>query len=244
MEQNLPDTLSQPDRQRITVAQDVVAQKHLELGEHLRAACCYGSVAHQAAGEYSDVEMIIITDETVPGKEERFFAQGIMVECDTRSASRLLRAARQQVSSRWGIEADQYRHHLVLLDLDGFFPQLWEISHNLPADAFTEILPETWWWCYEVRNKLLNACAVHHGPRLRSEGWGFAFAAAMHIALYEQRPYESGRTLWQDVMARGYGMRELVDILTTGPLEQIAPVVDEVWRQIRQWGAPEGAEIS
>ena len=182
MEQDFPTSLSQPNRQRIIVAQGVVEQKRQELGEHLRAACCYGSVAHQAAGEYSDVEMIIITDETVPGKEERFFARGIMVECDTRSASRLLHAARQQVSSRWGIQADQYRHHLVLLDLDGFFPQLWEISHNLPVDAFAEVLPETWWWCYEVRNKLLNACSVDHGPRIRSEGWGFASAAAMHIA--------------------------------------------------------------
>ncbi len=71
------------------------------------------------------------------------------------------------------------------------------------------------------------------------EGWGFALAAAMHIALYEQRPYESGRTLWQDVTSRGYGMRELVDILTAGALEDISPAVDEVWRQISQWGTPE-----
>ena len=183
--------------------------------------------------------MILITDETVPGKDELFFEQGIMVECDTRSVSRLLRAARQQVSKRWGIEADQYRHHLVLLDLDGFFPQLWEVAKNIPTTAFAEALPATWWWCYEVRNKLLNACAVNDGPRMRSEGWGFATAAAMHIALYEQRPYESGRTLWQDVTARGYGMQELVDILTTGALKDISPAADEVWGQIGQWGAPE-----
>lgn len=62
MEQDFLDTLSQPNRQRVIVAQGVVAQKRLELGEHLRAACCYGSVAHQAAGAYSDVEMIIISD--------------------------------------------------------------------------------------------------------------------------------------------------------------------------------------
>jgi hypothetical protein len=126
-----------------------------------------------------------------------------------------------------------------LLDLDGFFPQLWEVARNIPAAAFAEALSATWWWCYEVRNKLLNACAVNHRPRMRFEGWGFASAAAMHIALYEQRPYESGRTLWQDVTSRGYGMRELVDILTAGALEDISPAVDEVWRQISQWGTPE-----
>ncbi len=239
MEQGAFDTLSQPNKLRIAIAREIVERTKQELGEHLRAACCYGSVAHQAAGDYSDVEMILITDETIQGKEELFFAQGIMVECDTRSTSRLLRAARQQVSKRWGVEADQYRHHLVLLDLDDFFPQLWEVARNIPASAFAEALPTTWWWCYEVRNKLLNACAVNHGPRMRSEGWGFAQASAMHIALYEQCPYESGRTLWQDVTARGYGMRELVDILTVGTLSDISLAVDEVWKQISQWGAPE-----
>jgi hypothetical protein len=92
------------------------------------------------------------------------------------------------VSKRWGREADQYRHHLILLDLDGFFPQLWEVARNIPAAAFAETLSATWWWCYEVCNKLLNACAVNHGPRKRFEGLGFASAAAIHIALYEQRP--------------------------------------------------------
>src|SRR5438552_10119511 len=105
MKQDISDTLSQPNKQRIALARDIVERKKQELGEHLRTACCYGSVAHQAAGEYSDVEMILITDEIVPVKEELYFEQGIMVECDTRSVSRLLRAARQQVSKRWGLEA-------------------------------------------------------------------------------------------------------------------------------------------
>lgn len=239
MHSDLPDSLSVYDRQRINIAQQIVERKKLELDEHLRAACCYGSVAHQASREYSDVEMIIVTDDTIPGKDEQFFEQGIMVECNTRSVSRLLHAAEQQVTSRWGIEADQYRHHLVLLDLDNFFPRLWEIARNLPTEAFDAALPASWWRCYESRNKLRNAAAEQDGPRIRSEGWFFASAAAMHIALHDHRPYESGRTIWQDVVTRGYGMRKLVDILTTGQLAQILPATNEVWEQIGQWGVPE-----
>lgn len=149
-----------------------------------------------------------------------------------------MRAA-QRVTKRWGIEADQYRCHLALLDLDTIFPDLWEKATNIPDAMFTEVLPAAWWWCYESRNKLRNAWSAEDGPRIRSEGWGVATAAAMHIALYERRPYESGRTLWQDVVARGYGMEELVPLLTTGSLEHILPAVDDVWKQIGLWGAPD-----
>jgi hypothetical protein len=73
---------------------------------------------------------------------------------------------------------------------------------------------------------------------LSSEGWFFATAVAMHIALYERRPYESGWTLWQDVATRGYDMKELVDVLTIGSLESILPAIDEVWKKVDQWGMP------
>ncbi len=239
---DLSHSLSVFDKKRLTIAQQIVERKKQDLGDHLRAAACYGSVAHHAASEYSDVEMVLLTDESIPAKEEQFFVQGIMVECDMLPASRMLRAA-QRVTKRWGIEADQYRHHLVLLDIDGFFPLLWEAARTLSEAAFTEVLPASWWWCYESRNKVRNAFSAKDGPRIRSEGWFFATAAAMHIALYERRPYESGRTLWQDVATRGYGMRELVALLTTGLLEHILPAVDDVWKQIGQWGAPEKTDL-
>ena len=235
-------TLSVFDKKRLAIAQQVVERKKQELGNHLRAAACYGSVAHHAASEYSDVEIVLLTDESIPAKEEQFFVQGIMVERDMLPVSRMLRAA-QRVTKRWGIEADQYRCHLVLLDLDDIFPELWEKAKNIPDATFTEVLPATWWWCYESRNKLRNACRAEDGPRIRSEGWEFATAAAMHIALYERCPYESGRTLWQDVATRGYGMKELVAIQTTGSLEHIPPAVDGVWKQIGQWGAPEQTDL-
>jgi hypothetical protein len=33
-------------------------------------------------------------------------------------------------------------------------------------------------------------------------------------------------------------MKELVDVLTIGSLESILPAVDEVWKQVDQWGMP------
>ena len=74
--------------------------------------------------------------------------------------------------------------------------------------------------------------------RMSYTGWEFAYSAAMHIALQERKPYESGRTLWRDVTTRGYGMKELVDVLTAGALEKITGALDNVWEHIKAWGAP------
>jgi hypothetical protein len=229
------------DRIRLEIARRIVERKKQELGEHLVAAACYGSVAHHASMEYSDIELIILTDDAIEAREDMFFDDGIMVECDILPAARMLKAA-QLVRASWGIEADQYLYHLVLWDPDQFFPRLWATARNLPAEDFERALKTSWWREYEIRTKALNAQVLADRTRLCAHGWDFAKAAAMHIALYERKPYESGRTLWQDVTARGYGMKELVDALTTGNIQQIPSAIDNVWKQTKTWGAPEGQE--
>lgn len=229
------------DRVRLEIARHIVERKKRELGEHLVAAACYGSVAHHASMEYSDIELIVLTDDTVEPREDIFFDSGIMVECDILPASRMLKAT-QRVTIRWGIEADQYLHHLVLWDPNQFFPRLWATARELPAEDFERALKASWWTEYEIRTKALNAQLLADRIRLCSHGWDFAKAAAMHIALHKRKPYESGRTLWQDVTARGYGMKELVDALTTGNIQQIPSAIDEVWKQTKIWGAPEDQE--
>jgi len=215
-----------------------VERKRKELGEHFIAAACYGSVAHNAAQLYSDLEMLLITDDAVPANGQQFFEQGIMVDCDMQPASSMLAAA-QRVARRWGIQADQYRHHLVIWDPEQFFPRLWTVANDLPPEAFAKEQQENWWDVYEMRGKVLNAQLAQDHPRTIHMGWGFAFSAAMHIALHDRQPYESERTIWHDVSKRGYGMKELVDDLTAGDLAKVTEVIDNVWEQIKTWGAPE-----
>ncbi len=213
-------------------------RKRQELGEHLIAAACFGSAAHNAAQLYSDLEMLLITDDTVPANGEMFFEQGIMVDSDMQPASRMLAAA-QRVTRRWGIQADQYRHHLVIWDPEQFFPRLWTVANDLQPEAFVHAQQVNWWDVYEMRGKVLNARLAQDHPRTIYMGWGFAYSAAMHIALHDRQHYESERTIWHDVSARGYGMKELVDVLTAGDLAKVTEVTDNVWEQIKTWGAPE-----
>jgi len=225
------------DLKRIEIARCVLKRKHHELGTRVRAAACYGSVAHRAAREHSDVELTIITDETVPYEDEYFFEQGTLVECTLVSEARMLAAARL-VPVDWGIKSDQYRHHHVLYDPDQFFPRLWSVANDLAPSDFDQALAESWWHVYELRGKVHNAVADDDVVRAIYTAWTFAYWTAMRIALHERRPYESGRTLWREVANRGYGMPELVDGLVTGRLPEVGWGLETAWERTSSWGAP------
>jgi kanamycin nucleotidyltransferase len=225
---------------RVELAQALVERKRTELGEHLLAAAVYGSVAHGAASTHSDVEVALVTDETVPYGDHWYLDRGIMVEYTCVSAERWLAAA-HRIDVAWGVEADQNQHHLVLWDPDGYFPRLQAHARAVPDEAFAPALRESWWRAFEARGKFLNAAEQGgDGARIRYTGWQFAYIAALRIALYERRPYESGRTIWADVAARGYGMRALLLALESVNTSDIAGALENVWAQIRTWGMPDG----
>jgi len=228
-----------PNMMRLEIARHVVERKREALGTQVIAGACYGSVAHHAAMEYSDVEVVVITVDGVEPLVEQFFDTGIMVDCYTVPGSKWLAAA-QEPTEDWGIQADMYEHQLVLWDPEEFFPRLRATAAAIPQESFDRALKTNWWRAYEARNKMLNAQLVGDHPRMIYGGLDFAFVIAMHIALYERKPYESERTLWQDVTTRGYGMKELVDALSAGALSRVRQAMDNVWEQTRLWGAPEG----
>lgn len=228
---------------RREIGAEIAARARDELGDALRAAAIYGSVAHEAADVFSDVEIVLVTDETLERAEEHFFARGVMVEVTRLAASRMLAAARR-VEEYWGVQADQYRHHLVLYDADGFFPRLWQAARELPDELFAAALRETWWYVFESRGKLRNALRAGDCARISHEAWHFAYGAAMRIALKECVPYESARTIWDDVRRRGYGMPALLDALMEGEPSATGAAVDGVWEQMRDWEPPVGEALS
>jgi KNTase C-terminal domain len=200
------------------------------------AGAVYGSVAHRAAAEHSDVEVDVVVDGSVEERDEYFFDEGVMVECNLVSAERMLSSARR-VPWNWAIKADAYRHQEPIWDPASFFERLREVAFSSADEDFERALEETWWIVYEEREKLKNAVAADDVPRAVYLGWEFAYAAAMRIGLRERRPYESGRTLWRDVASRGYGMEKLIQAVTQGggSLDEITHCVDAVWSEIEAW---------
>jgi kanamycin nucleotidyltransferase len=204
------------------------------------AAAVIGSVAHGAAAEHSDVELVVVTDPAVAERDEYFFDEGVMVECALVQAERLLASARS-VPWNWGIKADAYRHQIPLFDPKRFFERVRRASESIVDEEFELALEQSWWILFEERGKLRNAIAQEDTPRAVYLGWELAYGAAMRIALRERRPYESVRTLWRDAASRGYGMRELVDALVQGSLPEITRRIDDLWGTIGAWDVPPGA---
>jgi KNTase C-terminal domain len=226
----------------LEIARRCVERKRRELGDAMLAGAVYGSVAHRAAAEHSDVEVIAVVDETVDEGDEHFFDEGVMVECSLANADRLLVSARR-VPWNWGIKADAYRHQEPIWDPTSFFERLREAASSIPDDDFEPALEESWWIVYEEREKLRNAVAAGEVPRAVYLGWELAYAAAMRIALINREPYESGRTLWRDAVQRGHGMAALVEALTEGAsaLEAVKSAVDGVWRELGSLHVPSSA---
>ena len=224
---------------RVALARLVCQRKRAELGEKLLAIAVYGSVAHGAAGPHSDLEMVLLTDDSLELTYEPFYTDGVQGQCDVLLASRMLRAA-SGVTPKWGIQADQYRCHLVLWDPDGWFARVQAAAYALADDAFQSALREGWWPAHEIRNKVRNALLAGDPPRAMFHAWEFTYVCAMRIALHERRPYESDRTLWTDVAGRGYATPDLITALTTGDLAAIPARLDAVWERTNAWGAPAG----
>lgn len=107
---------------RLRLAEEIVREYRQEMGDHLVAAACYGSLAHEKADAHSDLEFIALTDNSIDPVNIHTISHPIQVECDVLPTERLLRAA-QIVTPEWGIEADSYRYHRLI----------WDPSHQFAA---------------------------------------------------------------------------------------------------------------
>lgn len=229
--------LANEQERRIRLAHRVAEDQRAILGAHALAAACYGSVAHGRADAHSDLELLILTDDGVPPVDIHVVEDDVQVECDVLSLARLLNAARR-VTPEWGFEADCYRCHLVLWDPHHHFDAVRTASLQIPAASFAEALEQSWWSHRELAEKVRAACEAGDPPSVHHAAWQYLVSAAARIALHERRPYESLRALWVDVTRRGYGTREMVVALTSGPLDAVLGTLALVEAATGAWGAP------
>ncbi len=60
---------STPTAVRLALANRVAARTRAQLGPECLAVAAYGSVAHRAARQHSDLELVVLTTDDVPPKE-------------------------------------------------------------------------------------------------------------------------------------------------------------------------------
>jgi hypothetical protein len=194
-EGNGRSTSADPNAERRAIARAIAARARDELGAGLVAGAIYGSVAHDAADIHSDLEMMLVSGETFDAEEVHVFERGVMVEISRQPEARLLTAARR-VRQDWGIEADKYRHNIMLFNHIGFFPRLHAAIRDLADEAFEAAMREAWWFAYESRGKLKNALRADERARVSYDGWLFAYASAMRVRCSRLATALASRLRW------------------------------------------------
>jgi predicted nucleotidyltransferase len=224
-------------QRRINLAWKVVREYRHQLGEHVVAAACYGSVAHGRADAHSDLELLVLTDMTVEPVNVHTVRDGVAIECDVIPTARLRQAA-QLVTLDWGVEADGYRHHYILWDPRDEFVAVREASLQTPAERFDEVLQHSWWSAREWASKVIAMVETANNPGAQYTAWQYLYVASMRVALRQQEPYVSLRTLWQEASARGFGVADMVSVLTGGEISLLPEVLHTVQQHTGVWGAP------
>lgn len=75
-------------------------------------------------------------------------------------------------------------------------------------------------------------------PGAQFTAWQYLYLVALRVALAQQEPYVSLRTLWQEASARGFGVADMVGVLAGGDIPHLPEVVQAVQKHIGSWGAP------
>ncbi|NMP23861.1 hypothetical protein [Sulfobacillus harzensis] len=227
---------------RVALAEEMTQNYRREFREHLAASACYGSVAHGLADAHSDLEMIILTDDAIDAVNVHMVYHGIPVECDIVPTARFFRAA-QRVSVEWGIEADAYRHHLPIWDPGNQFEAIRAASLATPHEQFEEALKVSWWSAREWAAKIQAMAKVGNDPGCQFAAWQYLYLAALRIALAQQDPYRSLRSLWQEASTRGFGVEAMLEGLTRGDISRLPQLVEIVQQRTGSWGQPPDEEI-
>ncbi|MHB1610263.1 MAG: hypothetical protein ACYCT0_01070 [Sulfobacillus sp.] len=224
-------------RRRIDLAQELVLAYRREMGEHVVAAACYGSVAHGRADAHSDLELIVLTDTAIEAVNVHMVRQGIQVECDVLPTERLRHAA-QVVTIEWGVQADCYRYHWVIWDPTEQFAAVRETAMATPCERFEDALQQSWWSAREWAGKVVAAVETGNHPGAQFTAWQYLYLVALRVALAQQEPYGSLRTLWQEASARGFGIADMLGMLERGDIARLPEMIRSVQQDTGSWGEP------
>lgn len=65
---------------------------------------------------------------------------------------------------------------------------------------------------------------VHGLDRSPQKQWQYLYQVALRIALVQQEPYVSLRTLWQEASARGFGVADMLGLLAGGDIAHLPEI--------------------
>jgi len=68
---------------------------------------------------------------------------------------------------------------------------------------------------------VVAAVETGNHPGAQFTAWQYLYLVALRVALAQQEPYGSLRTLWQEASARGLGIADMVGMLERGDIARL-----------------------
>lgn len=236
--------------QRWAVVDNIVEEIRSRLGKRLIAVGLYGSMAKDADGPFSDIELFCAIDSS--GEEyspEWVYGPG-KIEINFYSED-VLRHQAMEVEEDWAISQGQFLYARNLYGSDAFFDELRLLVFSPPQAAFDRAMQDILLYrLYEGLGKVRNAWSSGETAYLPALACHFAEDGALLLGLAHRYIYRSRMTQFKEALhlpTVPAGYAELCALVSEGRLSdpvRLAGAVERFWQGIGEWAEAQGIDLS
>ncbi len=242
-----PQMMVSVERQKL--AMEIAERFQHYFGERVQAIGIYGSLARQADGPYSDIEMFVVLDGEEIDTSYEWSTGSWKAEVNILSAE-ALEAQAVRVESDWPITHGAFLSILPVYDPSGLFPRLRQLVESQPQSAFErEIQALIIGEIYEMVGKIRNAVYFANADPLAAYIIELALYGARLVGLAERYTYRSFYQLFDDSLCLHNlpaGYRELCGAAMCGDLRSpqlLLEICDTFWQGVEDWARERGLAL-
>ena len=242
-----PQPLSHTERWAL--AESIAARLQQHFGGRLLALGVYGSLARNADGPYSDIEMHCVVAGVADGYSFEWSTGPWKAEVDVYSPEELLAQA-AVVDGDWPITHGALVNVRPLFDPGGLFPRLRQAVLSQPESAFRHRMAEVIVGdIYELIGKLRNLAAAQDYAGLTLFIDHLAILGACLQGLRHRHLFTTFGVIFAEALALPdppAGLAELCQLVSSGNLSHpptLLAAAERFWEGVEAWAAQQGLRI-
>ncbi|MCL6642431.1 MAG: hypothetical protein K6T71_03805 [Candidatus Bipolaricaulota bacterium] len=232
---------------RLAVARDLAQRILAKHGDAVLGIAIYGSLARGADTPYSDIELKVITTDSVDEHDvEYVHRSGMKIEINYEQAEKYLCRA-GSADTDWPIWAGQYRQQLVLFERENLFARARKATESRHDEDFraaqAQLIAED---LYELVQKIRGAWEHSQEENLRWWAGRFLWFSIMWLGLANRKYFTSGGTVWEEVRRFTVLPKDFESYLSVlagfkpSSAGEIYRAVEGLWAEIRRLAEEQG----
>ncbi|MCG7409653.1 KNTase domain-containing protein [Paenibacillus sp. ACRRX] len=221
---------------------EVLKNRLLAKHKHaIMAIGVYGSIGQGTDGHYSDIEMHVITQNSIRLDSYEFIYDKFKIEISTATLDEAYIKAKQ-VDDMWPIKAGVFIHVLSLYDPHHIFEELKLLPLQVPEVELREVMKQFMIWeSYETMGKIRNNWENGNVGYLAIGAKDLSWQTAKLIGLANKQYFRTRAKTFQDSLAmkdKPAGYEELVMCVLEGneaDKEKVYVLCERLWSGLNEW---------